>query len=136
MKTLIIFLFLICWFCFANAQNSTTKKDTTNNPPKASFVTGLPLIALKDIYANVGKYVQVRDVVYGYRVLDTMEVLTFGAAYPNQALTVILYGKAFEASKMSTVMGKTILVTGIITVNKENKDPQISVTNPALIHIY
>jgi hypothetical protein len=136
MKSLIIFPFLICWFCFANAQNSTSKKDTTNNPPKASFVVGLPLIALKDIYSNVGKYVQVKDVVHGYRVLDTLEVLAFGAAYPNQALTIIIRGKAFQALKTSAVLGKSVVVTGTITVNKENKDPQMSVSNPSLIHVY
>lgn len=120
-----------------NSQNASAKKNTTNNlPPSASNVTGLVTIPLKDIYSNVGKFVQVSDVVYGYRVLDTLEVMAFGAAYPNQALTVILYGKAFDALKTSTVVGKTVVVTGYITVNKENKDPQMIVSDPNLIHIY
>lgn len=120
-----------------NAQNSIVKKNTTNNPPpKASNVTGLATIPLKDIHSNLGKFVQVCDVVYGYRVLDTLEVLAFGAAYPNQALTVVLYGKAFDALKASNVVGKRIVVTGIITADKEGKDPQMIVSDSSLIHIY
>ena len=120
-----------------NTHSITSKKNPANKPPpRASFAPGLVTISLKDINSHLGEYIQVSDIVYGYRVLDTLEVMAFGAAYPNQALTVVLQGKAFEALKASNVIGKTIVVTGIITVNKENKDPQMIVSDLHLIRVY
>jgi hypothetical protein len=146
MKRLILISSFVSLLAYkASAQTDTVPKShvTSSNqnsdtsPPKVSHLVGLiEPIPLKEINKHIRQFIQIKDVVYGYRVLDTLEVMALGAAYPNEALTVVVYGKAFKALKASNVAGKAIVVSGYITVNQEGKDPEIFVQDPNLIHVY
>lgn len=145
-RLILIFSFLSTLAYKASAQTDTStnshilssKQNSDNTPPpKVSHPIGLiESIPLKDINKHIKQFVQIKDVVYGYRVLDTLELMALGAAYPNEALTVVLCGKAFRELKASNVTGKAIVVSGYISVDKEGKDPEIFVEDPKLIHIY
>jgi hypothetical protein len=73
--------------------------------------------------------------VSAHRVLDTLEAIAMGGIYPNQALTVILYGKALNAFKTNDIDGKTIWICGVIWPDKENKDRQLFINDPGMISI-
>jgi hypothetical protein len=129
---------MVCLSYFANAQNKTIKVDTASSPPKASYIVAgnpVPSINLKEIPLYNGKYVSLTGTVYEHRLLDTLEVLALGGTYPNQALTVIIHGKALNTFKTIDIDGKTVWVSGIIRANGENKDAEMFINNSYLISI-
>ncbi|WP_184544133.1 hypothetical protein [Mucilaginibacter sp. FT3.2] len=137
MKYVALILILFFSYQASHAQDSVTKADVSASPPKVSHIVEnpVPLIKLKDVALYSGKYVRIIDVVYAHKMVDTLELLAVGGIYPNQALTIIVYGKALAALKADDVDGKTIMVGGIVVADKENKDPEIYINNPQLINI-
>lgn len=125
MKHLFLVPLLMCCLCFVRAQSQSPAKSQANPPPTVAWleVAKPTLITLKDINANIGKYVKIVDVVYRHRVLDSVEAIALGGVYPNVILTVILYGKAFDKLKAIDIDGKTISVSGTIVVS--NGDNQL-----------
>lgn len=139
MRYLSFVIGLICCYQVTSAQNSNTKTDTPTSPPRVAhleiIVDPVPLITLKDVPLYNGKYVRIIDVVSAHRMLDTLEVLAMGGIYPNQALTIVLHGKALNAFKAIDINGKPIWIYGIIRADKENKDPQLFISDPHFISI-
>ena len=139
MKYLTIVIYLLCCYQLTSAQNSDTKPTTREAPPTVAHleigVDPVPLIDLKDVASYSGKYVKIINVVSAHRVLDTLEVLAMGGVYPNQALTIILRGKALNAFKANDIDGKTIWIYGVVWDNKENKDPQMFIDDVNMISI-
>jgi len=93
---------------------------------------GVPkVVEIRDIASHVGDYVIVSAKVYGYKTLDNMTLVNLGAAYPDQALTVVLRGEAKEAYK--GLDGQMVSVTGKVAIFKDK--PEIVVTDPKLIGV-
>lgn len=76
----------------------------------------------------------IKDIVYAHRIADTVELIALGGKYPNNLLTVILYGKAFQVLKGTDIDGKTIVITGTPELYKG--DNQMYIGNPGDIHVY
>ncbi|HVU95986.1 MAG TPA: S1/P1 nuclease [Puia sp.] len=83
-------------------------------------------IDVADAQAHVGKNVVVTAKVFGYKALEGLTLVNLGAAYPNQALTVVLRGEA--TSLAGAIDGKTIQVTGKVEMYKGK--PEIIVRDP------
>ena len=117
-------------------QDTVPAKNRLPSPPKVSYlaVSAPPLILLKDINANIGKRVMIKDIVFAHHVADTVEVIALGGKYPHDLLTVVLYGKAFQTLKNTDVDGKTIVITG--TPEFYKGDNQMYIGDPNYIHVY
>ena len=57
------------------------------------------VISINDINNHIGEQVNVCSKMYGFKSLENMTLVNFGAAYPNQLLTVVLRGAALEDYK-------------------------------------
>lgn len=92
-------------------------------------------IKLEEVTQHVGDSVQVRGQVYGVRYLEnaknTPTFINLGAAYPNQLLTVVIWGdvRSKLAYKPEEALAKGfVTVVGKIELFKDK--PQIVVRNP------
>jgi hypothetical protein len=110
-KILLMALLLIC-------SSSSFSQDTITPAAAAKYI---------------GKEVIVCGKIYGGKFLDkahnTPTFLNMGAAYPDQPLTIVIWGevrKAFPYAPETQLNNKTVCVTGKIETYKEK--PQIVIT--------
>jgi len=109
----------------------------------ALFITGLSngqtTIKLEEISQHIGDSVIVCGKVEDIRYFETSKnqptLLNIGAKFPNQLLTVVIWGnvRAEFKYKPEEMQGKQVCVTGRITLYKEK--PQIIIENPGQITI-
>ena len=101
-------------------------------------------IDLNSVAQSVGKTVNVKGLIYGYRSMGSFILVNLGAAYPNQILTVVLRGEAMKAfkedqnsvSKLNPDIkntGRYLSVTGPVTLFKGK--PQIEVRDNNMMQI-
>ena len=95
-------------------------------------------INLEDASKSTGDSVTTCGKVYSARYFegsqDAPTLLNLGAAYPNQLLTVVIYGEArklFKEAPEVFFKDKNICVTGKITLYKDK--PQIVIYRPEQI---
>ena len=100
----------------------------------AAVSNGQVAIKLEEVNKHVGDSVKVCGKVYGVKYLQLAKnsptFLNIGAAYPNQALTLVIWEdtrKKFEKSPEELFADKNICVTGRVELFKEK--PQIVVTS-------
>jgi hypothetical protein len=85
----------------------------------------------KNISAQVGQKLAVRDTVYDFRVVNpTTTLLNLGGHYPNQSLTVTIKGDAIKINP-ALMKGKPVCFYGEVTLFKNR--PEMVVTEPAQI---
>ena len=90
-----------------------------------SFLTySQTTIKLEDITKHVGDSVKVCGKVYGIRFMEQSKnqptFINVGAAYPNQLLTVVIWGdvrKEFEKTPEELFTDKEVCVTGVVVKN-------------------
>jgi len=81
---------------------------------------------------NLGKTGTLCDTVYSLHTFsDTLTLLNFGAAYPNQKYTVAIKGNKVNMD-WAGLKGKPLCVTGVFILYKER--PEIEVTQPNQIN--
>jgi DNA/RNA endonuclease YhcR with UshA esterase domain len=92
-------------------------------------------ISLADASKNIGDSVSVCGKVYTTRYFESSQdaptLLNVGAAYPNQILTVVIYGEArklFKEAPEVFFKDKNICVTGKVSLYKDK--PQIIIYRP------
>lgn len=95
-------------------------------------------IKLDEASKNIGDSVSTCGKVFSARYFegsqDAPTLLNLGAAYPNQLLTVVIYGEArklFKEAPEVFFKDKNICVTGKLTLYKEK--PQIIIYKPEQI---
>lgn len=81
----------------------------------------------------IGKQVSVKGKVYGFKALANMTLIDFGAAHPNQLLTVVLKGDARDSYAPVLLKGKIISVSGI--VQDYYGKPQIVLTDSKYLSV-
>lgn len=101
---------------------------------KENIAYSLPTVSLDEIEKYVGDSISVCGKVFGGRYLQGINskptLLNMGAQYPNQLLTIVIYGsdrQNFEESPEDFYRDKEVCVTG--KVELYNKKPQIVVRN-------
>lgn len=89
-------------------------------------------IKLEDVSKHVGESVKVCGKVFSGRYLEQSNgsptLLNIGAAYPNQLLTIVIWGdvrKQFEKAPEEMFMDKDVCVVGKIELFRER--PQVVV---------
>ena len=89
-------------------------------------------IKLEDVSKHVGDSVKVCGKVYGIKWLEQAKgsptLLNIGAAYPNQLLTVVIWGdvrKKLEKTPEELFADKEVCVTGRIELYKEKEQVMI-----------
>jgi len=94
----------------------------------------------KDAVKYIGQTVTVCGKVYGGKYLSTVKntptFLNMGAAYPNQLLTIVIWGDArknFTYAPEEKLKNKTVCVTGKVEVFKGK--PQIITQNESQIKL-
>lgn len=97
-------------------------------------------ITLAEINKHIGDSVTVCGKITGGKFLDAVKnqptFLNMGAAYPNQLLTVVIWGntrKLFSYKPEELLKAKEVCVTGRIELFKEK--PQIVVTQVAQLQV-
>lgn len=95
-------------------------------------------IKLEDINQHIGDSVTVCGKVYSARYMENARnkptFLNMGAAYPNQALTVVIWAdvrKQFEDKPEVLFANKEICITGKLELYKDK--PQIVIDKPKKI---
>ena len=95
-------------------------------------------IKLEEVASHIGDTVSVTGKVYGSRYLEnskgTPTLINLGAAYPNQLLTVVIFGedrKKFTEAPETFFLDKIINVTGKLELFRDK--PQILVKEPSQI---
>lgn len=82
---------------------------------------------------NLGKTGTLCDTVYSLRIVnDTLTLLNFGGAYPNQKYTVAVKGNKISMD-WANLKGKPLCVTGVFILFKER--PEIEITQPGQINM-
>lgn len=109
----------------------------------AFFITGLvngqTSIKLEEISQYIGDSVivcgKVEDIRYFENSKNQPTLLNIGAKFPNQLLTVVIWGnvRAEFKNKPEEMQDKQVCITGRITLYKEK--PQIIIENPGQIAI-
>jgi hypothetical protein len=101
---------------------------------KENIAFAIPSINLEDIEKHVGDSISVCGKVYGGRYLESVSskptLINVGAQFPNQLLTIVIYGsdrQNFEESPEDFYKDKEVCVSG--KVELYNKKPQIVVRN-------
>jgi DNA/RNA endonuclease YhcR with UshA esterase domain len=109
----ILSLVLLCSFSLSRAQQS---------------------VKLEEIASHVGDSVTVTGKVYGIKYFESAKaaptLINIGAAYPNQLLTVVIYGedrKRLELDPEKTFADADLSVTGKVELFKGK--PQVVVTD-------
>ena len=102
------------------------------------FTQAQKQIKLEEATRNVGDSVSTCGKVYSSRYFegsqDAPTLLNLGAAYPNQLLTIVIYGEArklFKEAPEVYFRDKNICVTGKISLYKDK--PQIVIYKPEQI---
>ena len=98
-------------------------------------------IELSDIANHIGDSVKVRGKIFGVRYLEaannTPTFINVGAAYPNQLLTVVVWGdvrkKLGYAPEDKKYVGAMAVVMG--KVELYNGKPQIVIADPAQLQL-
>lgn len=97
-------------------------------------------VNLEEVASHVGKNVSVCGKIFTGRYLSYANnkptLLNMGAAYPNQLLTVVIYGNDrtnFSEAPESFYMNKEVCVTG--KVEMYNNKPQIVIHNKEQINV-
>jgi hypothetical protein len=95
---------------------------------------------LEDIGNHVGDSISVSGKVYSIRYLESAKgaptLMNLGAAFPNQLLTVVIFGedrKNFKEAPETYYKDKTVTIVGKVNLYREK--PQIVVQNPSQIII-
>ena len=112
-------LILLCSFSFTRAQQS---------------------VKLEDIASHVGDSVTVTGKVYGIKYFESAKasptLLNIGATYPNQLLTVVIYGedrKRMELDPEKTFTNADLSITGKVELFKGK--PQIVITDKSQLSV-
>lgn len=91
---------------------------------------GQTKIKLEEVGQHIGDSVQVCGKIYGGRLLPGATgrptLLNMGALYPNQLLTVVVWGKdrmSFDYAPDRELIGKEVCLTGKIELHKDK--PQL-----------
>jgi DNA/RNA endonuclease YhcR with UshA esterase domain len=116
-----------------NKLFASPEKDIDFTKITKTFQNG---IQITDANKNIGKVVTVCSKVFGVRATPTITQINLGGAFPNNLLTIVIFGKSYKnfTSEMSErYQGKNVCVTGKIEMYKGK--PQIIVENPNDIHI-
>jgi DNA/RNA endonuclease YhcR with UshA esterase domain len=112
-------ILLLCSFSFTRAQQS---------------------VKLEDIASHVGDSVTVTGKVYGIKYFESAKasptLINVGAAFPNQLLTVVIYGedrKRMELDPEKTFTNADLSVTGKVELFKSK--PQIVITDKSQLSV-
>ena len=104
----------------------------------AGIINGQSVIKLDSIKQHIGDSVTVCGKVYGGLYLENAKnsptLLNIGANYPNQLLTVVIWGdvrKDFTVKPEEDFANKEICITGKVELFKEKA--QIVIRNPTQI---
>lgn len=96
------------------------------------------VIQPKDAAKYVGQTVTVCGKIYGGKYLDAVKhkptFLNMGALYPNQLLTIVIWGDArknFSYAPEEKLKNKTVCVTGKVEIFKGK--PQITIDKEAQV---
>lgn len=97
-------------------------------------------ITLSEVGKHIGDTITVCGKITGGKFLDAVKnqptFLNMGAAYPNQLLTVVIWGntrKLFSYKPEEYLKGKEVCITGRVEIFKEK--PQIVVTQVLQLHL-
>jgi DNA/RNA endonuclease YhcR with UshA esterase domain len=97
-------------------------------------------VKLEDIASHVGDSVTVTGKVYGIKYFESAKasptLINIGAAFPNQLLTVVIYGedrKRLELDPEKTFADADLSVTGKVELFKGK--PQIVVTDKTQLSV-
>lgn len=93
-------------------------------------------IGLEDLASHIGDSVKVKGKIFGVKYLETARkaptLINVGGAYPNQLLTVVIWGdvrnKLGFVPEDKKFLGGMALVTGRVELYKGK--PQIVITDP------
>lgn len=93
----------------------------------ATFLShGQTKIKLEEVGQHIGDSVQVSGKIYSGRWLQGATgrptLLNMGALYPNQLLTVVIWGKdrmSFDYAPDKELIGKEVWVTGKVELHKD-----------------
>ena len=95
---------------------------------------------LEDIASHIGDSVTVTGKVYGIKYFESAKasptLLNIGATYPNQLLTVVIYGedrKRMELDPEKTFANADLSVTGKVELFKVK--PQIVITDKSQLSV-
>jgi hypothetical protein len=99
-------------------------------------------VKLEQLKNHVGDTVKVKGKIYGARYLETAKntptLINVGGAYPNQLLTIVIWGyvkKEFDYDPGDKKnVGGIAVVTGKVELYKEK--PQIVVNDPSQLRIF
>lgn len=119
MKKALLLLTTIFCFGLVQAQDKITLKQSTQ-------------------YMNTDTEVIVEATIAQIKRLDRVAYINLGGIYPQQKLNLVILEKEFEIFEnlLSVVNeNKSIKVQGYITDYKDNKQPQILLTNAKQIEI-
>jgi len=102
----------------------------------ASYLKAQQKITLQEVSKHIGDSVAVCGKIFGGKFLDAVNnkptFLNMGAAYPDQLLTIVIWGstrKLFAYKPEEKLKNKMVCITGKIELFK-NK-PQIVLQQPA-----
>lgn len=102
---------------------------------------GQTVVRLSEISKHVNDSVRVEGMVYGVRYFPDSKnaptLVNIGAAFPNQLLTVVIYGddrKNFTSPPEEMFKDKQVTVTGRVVLYRDK--PQIVVHGPADIEVH
>jgi DNA/RNA endonuclease YhcR with UshA esterase domain len=112
-------ILLLCSFSFTRAQQS---------------------VKLEDIASHVGDSVTVTGKVYGIKYFESAKasptLINIGAAFPNQLLTVVIYGedrKRMELDPEKLFTNADLSVTGKVELFKGK--PQVVITDKSQLSV-
>jgi DNA/RNA endonuclease YhcR with UshA esterase domain len=105
-----------------------------------SFTRAQQQVKLEDIASHIGDSVTVTGKVYGIKYFEAAKasptLLNIGATYPNQLLTVVIYGedrKRMELDPEKTFANADLSVTGKVELFKGK--PQIVITDKSQLSV-
>ncbi len=106
----------------------------------SAIVIAQKSIKLDEINKHIGDSVkvcgQVYDTYYAVRTENTPTFLNIGAKYPNQLLTIVIWGdvrKKFESNPEEVFKDKQVCVSG--KLETYNDKPQIVIQKPVQLSI-
>jgi hypothetical protein len=98
----------------------------------AGAVAAQSTFSADDFNKRLGKTGTLCDTIYSLHTFsDTLTLLNFGGAYPNQKYTVAVKGNKISMD-WTTLKGKPLCVTGVFILYKNR--PEIEITEPGQIN--